>query len=644
MNRKLPSFRQFLNRRTASLTGGAVLYAGTAIATLAGAPRAVTTPLFAASLLLLGGRVFFDAVKGLLHRELFDENFLMSVASIGAFAIGQYEESIAVMLFFGIGEWLQDFAETRSRRSVTDLMALRPDYANLRTDAGVRRVRPEAVTAGSVIEVRPGEKIPLDGLVVEGCSYADTSALTGEPVPRAVAQGSRVTGGFVNCEGLLAVRVDRPYEESTVARIIDLMENSAAKKARAENLITRFSHWYTPIVTGLALLLALLPPLLLAQPFHPWFYRALIFLTVSCPCALVVSVPLAFFAGIGAASAGGVLVKGGNYLEALARTGTVVFDKTGTLTHGRFEVAETAPAKGSGLTPRGLLQVAAFAEARSNHPVARSILRAAGDCACAVPESVSETPGMGVAARAPGRAVLAGNDRLMQRECIAFTPCSVCGTVVYIAENGRFLGHIVVADAVRESAATAISGLRALGIRRTVMLTGDNPETAECVARELGIDEVHAGLFPDEKVAAFESAAARGTGTTVFVGDGVNDAPVLARADVGIAMGGIGSDAAVEAADIVILDDSPARLPAVIRIARRVRRIVWENIIFALGVKFTVLLLSALGLANIWAAVIADTGVLLLAVLNSLRVLRRRERNSGADPCPEKTQGAAPAA
>lgn len=596
------------------------------LAFLAGAlgARVAADILFGASLLLSGGEVFWRAVRNIGHGELFDENLLMSIACIAAFAIGQYPEGAAVMLFGQVGEYAQELATRRSRRSIADLMGLRPDVANLKTPQGVRRVKPQEVAPGSLIEIRPGERVPLDGTVTEGSSLLDTSALTGEPVPRRAGPGSGILSGFVNGGGLLTVRVEKAYGDSAVARIIRLVEESGSKKARAEAFITRFARVYTPAVCAAALLLALLPPLLLAQPFSPWLYRAVVFLVVSCPCALVVSVPLGFFAGIGAASRHGVLVKGGNYLELLAGLDTVVFDKTGTLTQGVFEVAALAPAPG--VSERELLRTAAEAEAAAVHPAALAIRRAWGQPPEHAPEAYEEIAGMGAAAQINGERLLAGNERLLAREGIACPPCGLSGTLVLVARGGKYLGCISISDRLRGDAAAAVEGLRRLGVRRTAMLTGDNERAARDAAEAVGIDEFSAGLLPDGKVEAYEklAAGAGGTGACAFVGDGINDAPVLARADVGIAMGGMGSDAAVEAADVVLMDDKPSRLLEAVRVARRVRLLVRENIVFALSVKFLVLALGALGWANIWAAVFADTGVTLLAVLNSMRALLPR--------------------
>jgi Cd2+/Zn2+-exporting ATPase len=596
---------------------GAAAYAAGFIAVMLHAGPVAAEGIFIMSLIISGGEVFYKAVRNLLKGQVFDENLLMSIASISAFAIGQYEEGAAVMLFNQVGEYFQELAAERSKKSISELMNLRPDYANLITAQGTKRVSPEKVKIGELIEIKPGEMIPLDGTIVSGSSFADTSALTGEPVPRRIAAGGSVTGGFINGSGLLTVKVEKPYNESTVAKIIDLVENSANKKAKAENFITKFARYYTPAVTAAALIIALIPPLLFAQPFHTWLYRAIIFLVVSCPCAVVVSVPMGFFAGIGAASHKGILIKGGNYLEKLASIKTVVFDKTGTLTYGVFEVKNIICA--DGVLKSQLLEAAAYAEVLSAHPIAKSILKAYGK----VPdnahvESFQEIAGMGIILKAAGSTISVGSEKLMEREQIAFEKCRSDGTLVYTAKDGAYLGCIVISDTVKSDAAKTLSTLRTLGVKKTVMLTGDSETAARSVAAAVGIDEVRWGLLPDRKVSEFEKSS---DGSTVFVGDGINDAPVLARADIGIAMGGAGSDAAVEAADIVIMDDNPLRIVTAMKISRYVRAVVAQNIIFALTVKFAVLILGALGYANIWEAVFADTGVAVLAVLNSLRTM-----------------------
>lgn len=606
---------------------GAAVYAIGWAAVLLHMPAVVQFLIFAASLLVSGGGVLLQALKNILHGQVFDENFLMSVASIGAFAIGDFKEGAAVMLLNQIGEFLQDQATERSRRSIAGLMGLRPDVANRKTANGVQPVPPEQVAVGDLIEVRPGERVPLDGEVVEGSSFVDTSALTGEPTPRAVSIGSAVAGGYINQDGLLTLRVTHVFGESTVARVIELVQNAGSRKARADKFITRFSRIYTPVVTISALLLAILPPLLLHQPFSMWIYRALIFLVVSCPCALVVSVPLGYFAGIGAASANGILVKGGNYLDMLSRANTVVFDKTGTLTQGVFQVTGVFPA--DGITAETLLAAAAQAEQRSNHPVAKSIRAAAlakGVSAEAPLDNVSELAGMGVRVQAEEHVLLAGNAKLMEYDEVSFRPCDAQGTVVYVAQDGQYLGALDISDVCKPDAEATVRELKSMGVAKTIMLTGDRETVATRIAQKLGVDEVHAELLPDQKVGMFEQIAGQTAGAAVFVGDGINDAPSLARADVGIAMGGVGSDSAVEAADIVIMDDQPSKIPTSIRIAHYVRKIVLMNIVFALGVKAVVMVLGVMGDVNIWVAVFADTGVALLAVANSMRILLRRKR------------------
>lgn len=605
------------------LASGALIFIFGMALSLFHANQILTTAVFVLCLIVSGGEVFIKAVKNIMRGRVFDENLLMSIATIAAFAIGQYEEGAAVMLFNQVGEYLQDLATEHSKKSITDLMDLRPDYAVLKLDEGTKRVAPQDVAVGQVIEVRPGERVPLDGVVLRGHSFVDTAALTGEPVPKEVLTGDSVSGGFINRDGLLEIRVEKPFAESTVSKIISLVQNAGSKKAKAENFITKFARFYTPAVTLSALLLAVVPPLLFHVPFGPWIYRAVVFLVISCPCALVVSVPLGFFAGIGTASANGVLVKGGNYLEKLGTVDTVVFDKTGTLTRGVFEVTKTITA--DGVDAQELLRTAAAAEGASNHPISRSIIRAAGKQNLPQPEDVREYPGMGIAVRCGGHNIAAGNKKLMKKICVAVKEQNVGGTSVYVARDDKYMGCIIIADVIKSDAKQAIAGLRKDGVKHIIMLTGDNERAAREVAQKLSIDDVCAGLLPDGKVEMFEKIASGG-GTVAFVGDGVNDAPVLARADVGIAMGGIGSDAAIEAADVVVMDDEPSKLSGAVKISRYVKRIVWQNITFALAVKFAVLLLGFFGLVNIWAAVFADTGVALLAILNSMRTLINRKK------------------
>lgn len=570
--------------------------------------------------LLIGWDILRKAILGILHRELFDENFLMSIATIGALVLGQYEESVEVMLFYQIGELFQSYAVGKSRRSIASLMDIRPDFANVERDGQIVQVDPEEVEPGDCIVVRPGERIPLDGTILEGVSALNTSALTGESLPRDVAPGSDVISGCVNLSGLLRVRVTKPFEESTVNRILELVENSSLKKSKAENFITRFAHYYTPIVCIGAVLLAILPPLFLGN-WSEWISRALTFLVISCPCALVISIPLSFFGGIGGASRAGILVKGGTDLESLAHTKTVVFDKTGTLTQGVFTVTEMTPAPG--WDTGDLLELAALAEAYSNHPISRSLRDA-----CAHPLDLGrvgeseELAGGGVITWVDGKQVAAGNARLMNHIHAAFTENSRPGTIVYLAVDGSFAGSIVISDQLKPSSVAAMKELQSQGIR-TVLLTGDSEKAAQAVGNALGIDEIHSGLLPDGKVEHVERllAAKPPKSTLAFVGDGINDAPVLTRADVGIAMGAMGSDAAIEAADVVLMDDDPRKISLAMRIARKCLRIVRENIVFALGVKIICLLLGALGKAGMQAAIFADVGVMVLAVLNAVRTL-----------------------
>ncbi|SHI22551.1 Cd2+/Zn2+-exporting ATPase [Sporobacter termitidis DSM 10068] len=602
---------------------GAVLFAA---ALLFSFPFWVEFGVFFASYLLVGGEVLLKAGRNLIRGRLFDENFLMSVATIGAFAIGQFPEGVAVMLFYQVGEFFQQLAVNRSRKSIAALMNIRPDYANLKAGGELVRADPDEVHIGDTIVVKPGEKVPLDGRVTEGRSALDVSALTGESVPREVAPGDDILSGAINKNGLLTVEVTKEFGESTVSKILELVQNAGSKKARTENFITKFAGYYTPAVVIVAVLLALVPPLAVpGATFSDWINRALVFLVVSCPCALVISIPLGFFGGIGGASKGGILVKGSNYLEALNSVDTVVFDKTGTLTKGRFEVTGIKCAENVG--EADLLESAAYAESYSTHPIALSIVKAYGrDIDRGEISQFDEISGHGIKAAAKGRLIVAGNDKLMAREQIPFEQAGEPGTIVYVAVDGAYAGYIVISDQVKDDSKGAIAALRKLGVKKLVMLTGDSKAVGDRIGRELGLDEVHAELLPDGKVAELErleAAKARG-GKLVFVGDGINDAPVLARADVGVAMGGVGSDAAIEAADVVIMNDEPSRLAAAIKIARRTRRIVWQNIIFALAVKAVVLALGAGGLASIWEAVFADVGVALLAVLNAMRALKTK--------------------
>ena len=574
--------------------------------------------------LVIGHDVLKKAVLGIKNGEVFDENFLMAIATVGAMACGEYGEGVAVMLFYQVGELFQSYAVGKSRRSIAALMDIRPDSANLEGgDGSLSTVDPEEVAVGSVIVVRPGEKVPIDGRVLSGESSLNTAALTGESRPRTVRPGEEVISGCVNGDGLLRIETTKPYGESTVAKILELVENSSLKKAKVENFITKFARYYTPAVCFAALALAVLPPLVLGGGWVTWLLRALTFLVISCPCAVVIAIPLTFFGGIGGASRCGILVKGGNYLEALAHTGVAVFDKTGTLTKGVFAVTRLSPAPG--VAEKDLLHTAALAESYSSHPISKSLREAAPDASGEVSD-VQEIAGHGVKALVNGRTVLAGNARLMEQSGVAFTPAEGAGTVVYVARDGTFLGTVLISDEEKPTARKAIAALKAQGVR-TVMLTGDAPAVAEKVAEGLGLDEVHAGLLPADKVEWVETllnSKPAGKNLT-FVGDGINDAPVLMRADVGIAMGALGSDAAIEAADVVLMDDDPAKLVTAMSIARKCMAIAYENIVFALVVKALFLLLGALGIANMWWAVFADVGVMVLAVLNATRMLQTKE-------------------
>ena len=574
---------------------------------------------------IIGWDVLWRAIRNIKNGQVFDENFLMSVATVGAFGCGEYPEAVAVMLFYQVGELFQSVAVDRSRKSISALMDIRPDYANIEQNGELVQVDPEEVSVGDVIVVKAGERVPLDGTVLEGTSSLDTAALTGESLPRDVQAGDEVVSGCVNLTGVLHVKVNKPFGESTVAKILDLVENSSSKKAKAENFITKFARYYTPAVVFAALALAALPPLLGMGPWLMWVQRALNFLVVSCPCALVISIPLSFFGGIGGASKQGILVKGGNYLEALAQAGIVVFDKTGTLTKGSFEVTAVHPQQ---VSEGELLELAALAERFSDHPISRSIQAA---CQFAPdPNRVTdakEIAGHGVQAVVDGKTVLAGNQKLMDQFHIPFEDaCHHVGTIIHVAVDGVYMGHIVISDQVKEGAKETLRDLKAAGVRKTVMLTGDSQAVGQAVAGQLGLDEVHAELLPGDKVDQVERLLqTKGPKEQlVFVGDGINDAPVLSRADIGVAMGAMGSDAAIEAADIVLMDDDLKKLPVAVRIARKTLRIVRENIVFALAVKFLVLILSALGVANMWWAVFADVGVSVIAILNSMRMLNAK--------------------
>ena len=591
---------------------------------------------------IIGWDVLWRAARNIAHGQVFDENFLMALATIGAFATSEYPEAVAVMLFYQIGELFQSYAVGRSRQSIAALMDIRPDYTNIEKDGTLIQVDPDEVAVGDMIVIRPGEKIPLDGVVLAGTSTVDTAALTGESLPRDVAEGDDVISGCINQSGLLRVQVTKAFGESTVAKILDLVENSSSKKARAENFITKFARYYTPCVVIGALLLALIPPLFVGS-WSEWIHRALIFLVISCPCALVISVPLSFFGGIGGASKCGILIKGGNYLESLANTEIVVFDKTGTLTKGVFNVTAVHPDK---VSEAELLELAALAESYSNHPISRSLKEAYDqEIDASRIRDAEELSGRGVRAVIDGKTVCAGNDKLMEQIGVKWHPCHHVGTTVHVSVDGVYAGHIVISDELKPDAKHAISALKALGIRKSVMLTGDADAVGKNVADELGLDEVHTQLLPAGKVDCVETLLKEKTarGRLAFVGDGINDAPVLSRADIGIAMGAMGSDAAIEAADIVLMDDKPSKIATAIHIAQKTLRIVKQNIVFALGVKALVLILGAAGKASMWEAVFADVGVMVIAILNAARALKISEAKEQPPfengPLPENATG-----
>lgn len=573
---------------------------------------------------VIGWDVLWKAVRNIAHGQVFDENFLMVLATVGAFGTGEYTEASAVMLFYQVGELFQNLAVGKSRKSIASLMDIRPDYANIERGGELVQVDPEEISVGDIIVVKAGEKIPLDGVVIEGKSTVDTAALTGESLPRSVDEGEEVISGCINQSGLLKVRVTKEFGQSTVAKILDLVENSASKKAKVENFITRFAKYYTPVVVIAAALLAVIPPLILGGGWANWIHRALIFLVISCPCALVISVPLSFFGGIGGASKSGILVKGGNYLEALANSEIVVFDKTGTLTKGVFRVTSVHP---ENFPEDKLVELAAYAESYSTHPIAKSIAEAyKGEIDSARITESNEISGHGVKAVIDGVEVCAGNDKLMERLGVKWHKCHNTGTTVHVAVDGKYAGHLVISDEIKETSAAAIKSLKEKGVKKTVMLTGDAKEVGEDVAKKLGLDLAYTELLPADKVDEVEDLLAQKSdkGKLAFVGDGINDAPVLSRADIGIAMGAMGSDAAIEAADIVLMDDNPEKIATAIDIARKTVRIVYQNIVFALAVKFAILVLGAVGLAGMWAAVFADVGVSVLAILNAMRASRVR--------------------
>ena len=574
--------------------------------------------------LVIGYDIVYKAARNISHGQVFDENFLMMIATFGAFGVGEYSEAVAVMLFYQVGELFQGYAVGKSRQSISDMMDICPEYANIEEDGVLKQVDPDDVEVGSIIVVKPGERIPLDGIVVEGESLIDTAALTGESVPRSAKAGDEIISGCVNGSGTLKVKTTKEFDDSTVAKILELVENASSKKAKVENFITRFAKYYTPVVTIGAVILAILPPLILGGGWAEWIQRACIFLVISCPCALVISVPLGFFGGIGAASKIGVLVKGSNYLEAVAEMTTIVFDKTGTLTKGEFKVTDVITENGS---KEELIELAALGEGYSNHPIANSIREAYGkELDLNRVTNTEEIAGHGIKAVIDGKTVLLGNEKLMKSESIFYTSCKSMGTVVYVACNGVFEGAVVISDTIKDGAKEAIRDMKQVGVRYTVMLTGDRREAAETVAQTLGIDEVHAELLPGGKVEQVEALlkAEKEKERLAFVGDGINDAPVLTRADIGIAMGSMGSDAAIEAADIVLMDDDVTKIASVVRIARKTLRIVKQNIVFALAIKALVLILGALGMANMWEAVFADVGVSVIAILNSMRTLNEK--------------------
>ncbi|MDD3305967.1 MAG: heavy metal translocating P-type ATPase [Acetobacterium sp.] len=607
--------------RRAAMLVGAALFAGGLLLDLA---PTIELLVFLGSYLLVGGDVLLRALKNIARGQVFDENFLMSIATIGAFAIGEYPEGVAVMLFYQVGEAFQRLAVERSRKSITALMDIRPDFANLKIGSDLQKVIPDEVGLGDIIVIKPGEKVPLDGRIIEGSAALDTSALTGESLPRDVVAGDEILSGSINKNGLLTVVVTHEFGESTISKILDLVQNASSKKAPTENFITKFARYYTPVVTLSALALAILPPLLIpGATFDEWLYRALVFLVVSCPCALVISIPLTFFGGIGGASRNGILVKGGNYLEALNNVDTVVFDKTGTLTKGVFTVTKMVPT--AAFSQDDLLFYAAHAESFSNHPIALSIQKAYGKAINGeILSQQEELPGLGISVVIDGKKVLAGNSKLMASENIIWEPAVSLGTVVYLAIDGIYGGQLVISDQIKPDSAQAIRDLKALGVNKTVMLTGDSKAIGEAIAAEIGLDAVYTELLPHQKVEKLEDLEKekRTKGNLIFAGDGINDAPVLARADIGIAMGALGSDAAIEAADVVLMTDEPSKIVSAIRVARQTRAIVWQNIVFALGVKLVLLILATLGLATMWEAVFGDVGVTIIATLNAMRAMK----------------------
>ena len=612
-------------KRTIRLAVGAVVYAiGMALTVFAKLPTLAELAFLIVAYVILGWDVVWQAVKNITRGQVFDEHFLMSVSTIGAFAIGEYPEAVAVMLFYQVGEFFQSLAVKRSRKSISDLMDIRPDSATVKRNGVLQVVSPESVAVGEIIVVKPGEKIPLDGIVVDGESMLDTKALTGESVPRSIRKGDEALSGCINQSGLLTLKVTKSFGESTVSKITDLVENASARKAPTENFITTFARYYTPVVVGMAAVLAIIPPLVLGGGWSEWLRRGFVFLIVSCPCALVISIPLTFFGGIGAASKRGVLVKGSNYLEALNKVSVVVFDKTGTLTKGVFEVANIIPA--AGYQKEQVLEYAAQAESYSNHPIAKSVLATYGKPIDQKQFSgFEEISGHGISVMVQGKKVLAGNSKLMESEKIAYAACDAAGTKFYVAADGSYVGCILIADEVKPDSKCAIAELKKIGVEKTVMLTGDDERIGKSVADELGLDAYYAQLLPDQKVEKLEmlDKQKRQGSKLAFVGDGINDAPVLARADVGIAMGGLGSDAAIEAADVVLMTDEPSKLVEAIDVAKATKRIVMQNIVIALGIKSVFLVLGALGMAGMWEAVFGDVGVTIIAVLNAMRILKK---------------------
>lgn len=621
-----------LKKRIRRVGIGAACYLAAVLLTklIADMPQLISLAVFLAAYVAIGGDVVSKAVRNIGKGQVFDENFLMMIATVGAFFVGDYAEAVAVMLFYQVGECFQSYAVNKSRKSITALMDIRPDYANVVRDGREEEVDPDEVAIGETIVIKPGERIPLDGTVLSGTSTLDTRALTGESIPRDVCTGEEVISGCVNLSGVLEVKVSKEFGQSTVAKILDLVENASSKKAESENFITKFAKYYTPIVVFCALVLAFIPPIVLGGGFSEWIYRALTFLVISCPCALVISIPLSFFGGLGGASKAGILVKGSNYLEALADAEVIVMDKTGTLTKGNFAVAEILPE--DGVSREELLEVTAYVESYSNHPISQSLVNAYRKAGSQIEksrlDSIEEIAGHGVKAVFDGAVVLAGNEKLMKKEQISIdgnrNEKSKAGTLVHVARDGKYLGAIVIADEIKTDAKEAVRGMKAWGLKTIVMLTGDRKEVAEHVAGELGITQVYAELLPGNKVDRVEEIFARKSakGKLIFVGDGINDAPVLARADIGIAMGGLGSDAAIEAADIVIMNDEPSKIVKAMKISKKTLTIVKENIVFAIGIKVLVLILAAFGAANMWAAVFADVGVAVIAILNAMRALK----------------------